>query len=138
MTLLGVSGSAEGGISGTPFPTAATAPGAIYVLDMWQGQSLRKLIVSVSSTDLWVGRIQIRSNPPPNLNPNLPHPGAMLDLPLTMAGQNTYSLDFAPGLITVQHGEKLYLVVFNWGSPTTEASLAWSVNHLWEPMEGKR
>lgn len=135
---LGVAGSAGGGAAGTPYPTNTVVPGAIYVLDAWQGQTLRKLVISVASTNTWVGRVQIRSNPPPDLNPSLPHPGAQFDLPLTFVGVNTYSLDFASGLITVGYGEKLYLVVFDWGSPSSGASLAWSINHLWEPIGGER
>lgn len=121
-----------------PYPTNAVAPGAIYVLDAWQGQTLRKLVISVASTYTWVGRVQIRSNLPPDLNPSLPHQGAQFDLPLTFAGTYVYNLDFAPGLITVGYGEKLYLVVFDWGSNFSGASLAWSINHLWEPIGGER
>ena len=134
---LGVAGSAGGGATGSPYPTKTVAPGAIYVLDAWQWQTLRKLVISVASIHTWVGRVQIRSNPPPSLDPSLPHLGASFDLPLTFVGSNTYNLDFAPGLITVGYGEKLYLVMFNWGSPSPVASLAWSINHLWEPIGGK-
>ena len=134
---LGVAGSAGGGATGSPYPTNTVAPGAIYVLDAWQGQTLRKLVISIASPHMWMGRVQIRSNPPPSLDPSLPHPEASFDLPLTFTGFNTYNLDFAPGLITVGYGEKLYLVVFNWGSPSSGAFLAWNINHLWEPIGGK-
>lgn len=134
----GVAGSSGGGIAGTPYPTDTVVPGAIYVLDAWQGHTLRKLVIGVATYNAWTGRVQVRSSPPADLNPYNPHPGAAFDLPLTVYGTSVFNIDFAPGLITVQHGEKLYLVVFNWSSPTDNASIAWSVNHLWEPIGGEQ
>ena len=137
---LGATGGNAGGGTNTQglWPTGGlTSPGTIIVLDAWQGYTLRKLTISTFADISWRGRVQIRRDAPESLHPGNAPPGAYLDLFVSPgAGVLNLDYDFAPGLITVEYGEKMYLVVYDWLTSATNARLGWSVNYYWEPIRG--
>lgn len=135
----GASGSSGSGGTGTVYPTTGTVvPGAIYALDAWTGHSLRKLVVTAIATATFFSRVQIRKDVPTTLEPSQAPPGAYLDIPISTYLNGQIDLDFAPGLITVEHGERIYLVVYDWRCAGNGEKVLWTVNHYWEPIGGAK
>lgn len=135
LTPLGVSGSSGGASTGGVYPTATILPGQVYYLSRWVGHSLRKVIVAGVGDD-FMGRLQVTDRLPSSLDPELAFPDAKIDIPLRL---NYYSpvntFDFPPGLVTVNPGETLYVVVYDWRSNVVNAKLTWAFNMLWEPWK---
>lgn len=136
----GVSGGSAGGASSSSvWPSTLVAPGAIYHLGRWTGQTLRKLILSTATGSTFYGRVQIALDyPRGGLHPgNNALPNALVDLPLTFTPQAPIiSLDFAPGLVTVLPGESIYLIIYDFMA-STAMSLTWALNMFWEPLGGE-
>jgi hypothetical protein len=132
-------GNAGGSSSSSVWPSTLVAPGTIYYLGRWTGQTLRKLILSTATGYTIYGRVQIALDyPRERLHPgNNALPNALVDLPLSFSSQHPIiSLNFAPGLVTVLPGESIYLIVYDFmaSAPT---SLTWALNMFWEPIGGK-
>lgn len=137
----GVSGSSGGGASpSSVWPSTLVAPGAIYSLGRWTGQTLRKLVLSSAVLSYAYGRIQIAMDYPrdglhPGLNA-LPNP--LVDLPFVLSSSfPVLNLDFDPGLVTVLPGESIYLIVYDFMG-TTSAAITWGLNMFWEPLGGAK
>ena len=145
----GVSGTSAGGASPiSVWPDIRVAPGTIYHLGRWTGQTLRKLILSSAVLSYVYGRIQIATDYPRHgLHPGrnaLPNP--LVDFPFVLSSSfPVLNLDFAPGLVTVPPGENIYLIVYDFmGEPSagimyasmdeTSAAITWGLNMLWEPL----
>ncbi|AYJ74679.1 hypothetical protein phiKo_04 [Thermus phage phiKo] len=141
LTPQGVSGNSVGGdSSSSAWPSTLVAPGTIYHLGRWTGQTLRKLILSTATDSIVYGRVQIALDyPRGGLHPgNNALPNALVDLPLNFSPQHPIiSLDFTPGLVTVLPGESIYLIVYDFMS-TTSAAITWGLNMFWEPLGGER
>lgn len=137
----GVSGTSAGGASFSGvWPSDLIAPGAIYHLGRWTGQTLRKLVLSSAVLSYAYGRIQIAMDYPrdglhPDLNA-LPNP--LVDLPFVLSSSfPVLDLDFDPGLVTVLPGESIYLIVYDFMGRES-AAIAWGLNMFWEPIGGER
>lgn len=137
----GVSGSSSGGASpSSVWPSTLVAPGAIYYLGRWTGQTLRKLVLSSAVLGYAYGRIQIAMDYPrdglhPGLNA-LPNP--LVDLPFVLSYNfPVLNLDLDPGLVTVLPGESIYLIVYNFMG-TTSAAITWGLSMFWEPLGGAK
>ena len=133
----GASGSSGSGGTNTggvwPNPVLQTSPGKIFALDQWQGHVLRKLTLSTLTHLPWYGRIQIRRDIPGSLDPRKPHHGAFFDLYVYVANDTVRDINFFQDLISVEYGEKMYLVIFDWLTAHAGAGIVWAVNHYWEP-----
>jgi len=138
----GVSGASGSNASTTSvWPANTIAPGAIYHLGRWTGQTLRKLILSTAPNGVLYGRVQVAMDyPREGLHPGrnaLPNP--LVDLPFVVSLYNpVLSLDFDPGLVTVLPGESIYLIVYDFLSNIATDAITWAVNMFWEPIGGER
>lgn len=137
----GVSGgSVAGASSSSVWPSTQVAPGTIYHLGRWTGQTLRKLVLSSAVLSDAYGRIQIAMDYPrdglhPGLNA-LPNP--LVDLPFVLSSSfPVLNLDFDPGLVTVLPGESIYLIVYDFMG-TTSAAITWGLSMFWEPLGGAK
>lgn len=139
---LGVSGSSKS-VTGTTssWPANTVAPGAIFYLGRWTGQTLRKLILSAATKGIFYGRVQIATDyPKEGLHPaNNALANPLVDLPFSVHVYNpVLSLDFAPGLVTVLPGESIYLIVYDFLSDTATDAVTWALNMFWEPLGGAK
>lgn len=137
----GVSGGGAGGASSSSvWPSTLVAPGTIYHLGRWTGQTLRKLVLSSAVLSYVYGRIQIAMDyPRGGLHPGqdaLPNP--LVDIPFVLSSSfPVLDLDFDPGLVTVLPGESIYLIVYNFMG-TTSAAMTWGLSMFWEPFGGAK
>lgn len=139
----GISGSSFGGgtLDWSTYSTV-NAPGAIYELSRWRGNTLRKLVLSVMATATSVySRLQIATDyPRGSLRPENAVPNPLFEVfvnaGIMFNSGGSVQFDFPPGLITVLPGESLYVIMYNWVSVSTSTSLIWSLNMLWEPWGG--
>lgn len=112
-----------------------TVPGKVYELGRWRGFSLRQIVIGVVGNDLYLGRLQITEHLPNTLDPELAPPWAKFDLPIFVANGTTINIPIEAGLVTVLPHERIYIVVYDWKTPSTSPALKWSVNLLWEPWK---
>jgi hypothetical protein len=140
ITALGVSGSSGGGGSlSLPTSNVVVAPGQVYELSRWVGYTLRHLSFSVWLTGYYpTGAIAITDRLPNSLHPRDSDPQALWKVLLGadfFRATGIATFDFAPGLIWVGPGEKLYVVVYDLVSSVSAAANTgrWALNMLWEP-----
>jgi hypothetical protein len=137
---LGVSGSSgSGGTFNASSYNTVVAPGNIYELSRWVGYTLRHLSYSALPSNFnCVSAIAITNRLPTSLHPKDLDRQALwtaLLSPLFFAYGQLATFDFAPGLIWVGPGEKLYVVVYDLVSNASQAANTgqWALNMLWEP-----
>jgi hypothetical protein len=136
----GVSGnSVGGGTIPVSSLTTVVAPGAVYELSKWVGYTLRHLSFSAwIMKDYPLGAIAITNRLPDSLHPKDLDPQAFWTLliqPDFLSITRVLVFNFAPGLIWVGPGEKLYVVVYDLmhSDPTLANTAQWALNMLWEP-----
>jgi hypothetical protein len=115
-------------------------PGKVYELSRWVGYSLRHLSFSVWLLGGYypMTALAITNRLPVSMHPKDIDPQALWQV---LLGEETFktglpvTFEFAPGLIWVGPGEKLYIVVYDLVHYDTEAegSGQWAINILWEP-----
>jgi hypothetical protein len=136
----GVSGSSGGsGTFDASSYNTVVAPGNIYELSKWVGYTLRHLSYSALPPNFnCLSAIAITNRLPTSLHPRDLDRQALWTVllsPLFFAYGQLAAFDFAPGLIWVGPGEKLYVVVYDLVSNASQAANTgqWALNMLWEP-----
>lgn len=141
LTPQGVSGTSQTGgtLNWSGFPHTP-APGRIFHLGRWSGQTLRHLsLTGLSNSGAIFSILQIATDyPRGGLDPANALPNPLFHLYLSantfMYGAGILALNFEPGLISVLPGEDLYIIVYDWKSNGSYDYLTWSLNMLWEPL----